>query len=438
MTECEHSRVGREFLDSVSWPILLRRPAHDQCYCHQCYSSDLPDTLTVAGYTYVIPRGWSRFAVSVDEDFFNHHNVWKTWLNCYHGTSIDNARSCVEHRQLLLPNDITMYGKKLEIREDHIPGEQYVFTTPSIKYAALGCYGHTYDFRSPHDSKLYTIKVVLQCKQKPDSIIVQPETVGAREREIKICPHFPNEVLEWKTKHRSSVMIYGLLLQVKGEDAEDDSNLSLCQSINITENQPHESIIIPPQSASSNENVDNNPKSSPSNEAINNNSKPTRSIASTYRSKWASMSRKRAALLIILVVSTFLPIAALIIGQVYKNDCPMQPWIPRWLIIFGAMGLAGFSLIFITMSITFQRCSKDTEVGNDIGSYMFCLLILFFLAWLIAGSVWIFPANLEVQFNETNKKTYCHKTLYKFAFGLSLVQYSLIGVLVCCCLGNVF
>ncbi|UJR24317.1 hypothetical protein I4U23_027284 [Adineta vaga] len=213
--KCEKFRVGREFLESVLWPFAMRKPDHDRCYCNQCYPATLSNTLTVAGYTNVIPRGWTRFAVSVDEAFFNHHDVWKKWLNCYHGTSIESAKSCVEHRQLLLPSDVTMHGKKLAIRDGHIPGEIFVFTTPSISYAALECYAHTYNFISPHNSKLYTIKVALQCKQKADSIIVQPETVGASQKEIKICPFISNDKLEWKTQNRSTVMIYGLMLEIK-------------------------------------------------------------------------------------------------------------------------------------------------------------------------------------------------------------------------------
>lgn len=224
MAECEYIRVGREFLGSVRWPSAFRQKAHDRCYCERCYPPNLANTLTVADYTYVIPRGWTRFAVSVDVHFFNHHEVWKNWLNCYHGTTIENAISCVEHLQLLLPTDVTMHGKELEIREGHIPREHYIFTTPSISYAALDGYAHTYKFMSPLNLQHYSIKVALQCKQKPDSIIVQPETVHARQQGIQICRFISNDALEWKTKHRSSIMIYGLLLEIKRCHANDDPN----------------------------------------------------------------------------------------------------------------------------------------------------------------------------------------------------------------------
>jgi hypothetical protein len=61
-----------------------------------------------------------------------------------------------------------------------------------------------------------------------------------------------------------------------------------------------------------------------------------------YERKW---DKKKIAIIIVLIVLTFFPIVALIFGQVYKNDCPIQTWIPQWLTIFGAVGLAGFAVL---------------------------------------------------------------------------------------------
>ncbi|UJR34736.1 hypothetical protein I4U23_027514 [Adineta vaga] len=411
MAECEHLRVGREFLESVSWPSAFRRDDHDRCYCEQCYSYNLPDTMTVASYIYVIPRGWTRFGVSVDEAFFIHHNVWDTWLNCYHGTTIENAISCVEHRNLLLPNDTTMHGKKLEIREGHIPREHYTFTTPSISYAGLDCYASTHEFQSPYNFQLYTIKVALQCKQKPDSIIVQPETVRARENGIQICPYISNDALEWKTKNRSSVMIYGVLLEIKRCDAEYyDSNSIQYQHQWNTQNVFHEPISF---------------------DTISNSEfMPSFTTEEIYREP---MSKKRIALLITSIIAIILPMSTLIFGQIYKNDCPIQSWIPRWMTIFGAVGLATFSLIFIIMLITFKKYSDNIKIGRYISSSILCLLFFFFLGWLIMGSIWIFPTRTKVQYNQHNETNYCHENLYKFTFWLLIAQYSLIGLIICCC-----
>ncbi len=239
MSECEKLRVGKEFLASHKWPLDLCKTTHDRCYCIQCYKPSEPDTYSVGGHKYVIPRSWTRFGVYVDEPFAKHHNVWKTWANCYHGTGIENAKSIVEHRQLLLPRDMTLDGKKLQIREGHIPGEYYFFTTPTIRYAALDYYAHTYNFKSSTNNKRYKIKVVLQCKQKSDSFIVQPETVGARARREKLCPHVSNDEMEWKTQHRSAIMPYGLMLQIKNEGDDDDDDGNKDDKGNVNDNSHH-------------------------------------------------------------------------------------------------------------------------------------------------------------------------------------------------------
>jgi hypothetical protein len=48
---------------------------------------------------------------------------------------------------------------------------------------------------------------------------------------------------------------------------------------------------------------------------------------------------------------TFVPFAALVVGQLYRNDCPIQTWIPQWMTIFGAVGSAVFSFLIIIVRI---------------------------------------------------------------------------------------
>ncbi|CAF0831576.1 unnamed protein product [Adineta ricciae] len=359
LNACWNFRVGQEFLENVAWPSVLRKSAHDRCYCQRCYSFDRRDTIAVAGYTYVIPRGWTRFAV--DEIFFNHHDVWKTWLNCYHGTSIESAKSCVEHRQLLLPSDVTMHGKKLEIREGHVPGEHYVFTTPSISYAALDCYAHTYDFRSPYDSKLYTIKVALQCKQKADSILVQPETVGAR------VPVEPRRIVRDPSPSRTA-----------------------------------ETTIPIPSRAE--------PKSEDT-------------------TKKCSIIRDDIVFLVLFIIVNLLPIALLIVGQIHKYDCPVEPWIPQWMTIFGAVSIGSFSVMLVMGSIASKWRSPYATVGVAVNLIFMEILPVFFF-----GGIWVFPVKSKVQHDQPNEVNYCEGNLYKFAFGFLITIYALI-VLVPLCIG---
>ncbi|CAM4778366.1 unnamed protein product [Rotaria magnacalcarata] len=162
----------------ICWSSSNQISATDIVKFYSTSTSNIQYTFIVAGKTYAIPRGWTRFGVYVDETFAKHHDVWKTWVNCYHGTSIESVKSIVEHRQLLLPRDTTMEGEKWRIREGHIPGEHYFFyySNNEIRSACLS------------------------------------ETVGARRRQETICPHRPNDEIEWKTQHRATIMPYALML----------------------------------------------------------------------------------------------------------------------------------------------------------------------------------------------------------------------------------
>ncbi|KAG4078079.1 hypothetical protein HA402_002130 [Bradysia odoriphaga] len=229
MAECKNFKIAREFLVKHDWPMKLCDPRFDKCYCKKCYPSEYRDTYVVGGRTYVVPRNYTRFGVKIDEAYAEHLNIWNDWTNCFHGTSIHAAKSIVEHRMLLLPGEETMDGKQIKIRDGHIPGEIAFFTTPTIKYASLPAYASSYEFISPSTKSCYNITVVLQCKQKPGSFVVQPETVGSGTK--KICSFIKNTEMEWRTKQRASIIPYGMLLHVEAVGSRLDGISRRCPSL---------------------------------------------------------------------------------------------------------------------------------------------------------------------------------------------------------------
>jgi hypothetical protein len=70
----------------------------------------------------------------------------------------------------------------------------------------------------------------------------------------------------------------------------------------------------------------------------------------TCRKRW---NKKSIAVTVILGLLTILPIAVLIMGQLYKNDCPIQTWIPQWMTILGAVSLATFCALFFIVRNSF-------------------------------------------------------------------------------------
>ncbi|CAI9600197.1 unnamed protein product, partial [Staurois parvus] len=103
----------------------------------------------------------------------------------------------------------------------------------------------------------------------------------------------------------------------------------------------------------------------------------------------------------------------IVMGAVYKDKCPIQPYIPIFLMVTGATHLAAF-LILLVRSV-FETCSMILE--GLIGTFSF--------AWFITGSVWVFKIYKEYEGQ-------CDKDLYLFAFGILLCEYVLIGLALLC------
>lgn len=106
-----------------------------------------------------------------------------------------------------------------------------------------------------------------------------------------------------------------------------------------------------------------------------------------------------------------LSIAMIVIGAIYKDDCPDQPYIPIFL-----MGTGGTYLVFFL--IFFLRCVLETcsiILEGLIGMLSF--------AWFIIGSVWVFS-----MYAKQKGPNHCDQNLYYFAFGFLIFEYVLIGI----------
>ncbi|KAM9302148.1 transmembrane protein 272-like [Gastrophryne carolinensis] len=121
-----------------------------------------------------------------------------------------------------------------------------------------------------------------------------------------------------------------------------------------------------------------------------------------------------------IVVQTFsfivwlgLSTAMIVMGALYKDQCPIQPYIPIFLLVTGASHLAVIAVLFL--KFVSEICSMVLE--GIIGIFSF--------AWFIVGSIWVFKVYPEYEGN-------CNKELYLFAFGILCVEYVLIGLSIFC------
>lgn len=131
--------------------------------------------------------------------------------------------------------------------------------------------------------------------------------------------------------------------------------------------------------------------------------------------------------------SLFLRLAIqLAIGRTYTDQCPISSRIPRYLVIAGIVGLilAGLQIFQALFSFLATKRAAKQEIGQAFGfiapvACSFCVtffLLIFLFIWFILGCIWVFGVWGAVQYRQPNLTTYCHPTLYRFAFALLLIS----------------
>ncbi|KAK7097227.1 transmembrane protein 272-like [Littorina saxatilis] len=125
-----------------------------------------------------------------------------------------------------------------------------------------------------------------------------------------------------------------------------------------------------------------------------------------------------------------IPIAMLVMGVIYLDDCPEERYIPIYLLVAGVFGVLR-NLITIG-----RRCCTRKEEGeeeqkakpNPIESIIDCFMI----GWFIAGNVWIYRTKGDFS-EDPNAPNFCDPTLYWFAFWITTATYIVMATGCCCC-----
>jgi neuralized-like protein 4 len=209
---CAYHELAREFAASLQWDKNFFDSNHDRCYCSQCYKESWKDVIEAGEGKYVIPRGWVRLGLHIDPVLEKTQDIWNKWIVTFHGTTKIAAQSILAHRQFCMPGDVLIDGTKLRIRPGHIPGQMFIYTSPTIAYSSGPAYSPIYDFHSTENDANYETQIVLHCRQMPNSFKIGPETIGAK---TEICPHIPNSEIEYFTDRRASLVAYGLLVRFR-------------------------------------------------------------------------------------------------------------------------------------------------------------------------------------------------------------------------------
>jgi hypothetical protein len=124
-------------------------------------------------------------------------------------------------------------------------------------------------------------------------------------------------------------------------------------------------------------------------------------------------------------------------GIQYLNQCPIQPLIYVFLIVHGCSSLAnGLILLlgFMTAKYIKQSPSPSPIARCLLRSSLIGQLVylLFSVAWLVAGQVWVFGAQTNgfQSSNSTQTATYCHPTVFWTGFAIIIVTYGIWLILI--------
>ncbi|CAF1126940.1 unnamed protein product [Didymodactylos carnosus] len=115
----------------------------------------------------------------------------------------------------------------------------------------------------------------------------------------------------------------------------------------------------------------------------------------------------------------------LVLGMKYnhsKSDCPIQPYLVQWLILFGSVGV-----IICGSDILIGVCTIQNRPNINLCTYCLSLLkiscSLIRIILLILGAILVYSIRNQVQYDLTiAKETYCNRTLYEWTCALIIVQ----------------
>jgi len=133
-------------------------------------------------------------------------------------------------------------------------------------------------------------------------------------------------------------------------------------------------------------------------------------------------------------ITIVIPVAMIVIGSVYFNDCPAEPYIPIFLIVGGAFSVFKYLIgVLSRVRRVETRSEQDPPPTHPAQS-----LITFFLCgWFITGCVWVYRIywpKSEPDPNSTGmlSQDYCNSVVYVFSFWLITTAYIFLGLFTSC------
>ena len=126
-------------------------------------------------------------------------------------------------------------------------------------------------------------------------------------------------------------------------------------------------------------------------------------------------------------------------GAIYINSCPGEPFVPLWSLVYGSVSSAQ-NLLSVLKSCLCRKKEDESENSKrfrKIATFIEVLIILFLIAWFIAGCVWVFTylptLNLRGECPDHQELDCCSPVIYWFSLGLiiGIFIYSVVIMAIC-------
>ncbi|XP_077984407.1 neuralized-like protein 4 [Glandiceps talaboti] len=219
---CEYMDLCRRFLASLDIPDGFINSKFNVCYCNNCHvirGDFFYYTRGEPPMDYGLPIGWSRYGLHVHKQRAGALKIFKEWHVAFHGTTPSAVKHIIETGELLMAGDVAYGGVKLTEGKGHYTEKwkpegfdtKNIFMSPTIRYAGIDCYSKPDKYTDGETGKTYEVKVAFQVCVRPGSYRIGKQTVGAH---FRLDPRFDNQEIEWYTKERGAVILYGVLIKL--------------------------------------------------------------------------------------------------------------------------------------------------------------------------------------------------------------------------------
>jgi hypothetical protein len=131
--------------------------------------------------------------------------------------------------------------------------------------------------------------------------------------------------------------------------------------------------------------------------------------------------------LFIFVLVSSLPIAMIAVGGSNTGDCPIQPWIPIYLIINGCTAIVA---VMVGSALISSLTIKSADVHKGSLKRVNVTIQLFAFCWTIPGSIWTFGAAGLVQYRYNSLSNYCDQATFQLAFWSLIFHYTGLFILI--------